>query len=192
MRLLGKILVKSIDIMQAFTINMGGLLLVFIVGLMTTAVLFRYVVQNPVYLAEGFLQLMMGWMVFLLMASVSRRDEHIRIGFFVNKVLGPRAKPFIFALENISSLVLCIYFGFWGIRWVQMALRLGMVHPYNAEGDTYAVWIRWIIVPIGVWLTAVIYIERIFIQARSVYRQRKAKREEDMGVGIASQFEEGM
>ncbi|MFC2058546.1 TRAP transporter small permease, partial [Chloroflexota bacterium] len=107
MRLLGKILVRSIDVMQAFTTNMGGLLLVFIVGLMTTAVLFRYVVQNPVYLAEGFLQLMMGWMVFLLMASVSRRDEHIRIGFFVNKVLGPRAKSFIFALENISSLALC-------------------------------------------------------------------------------------
>ncbi|MFC2059045.1 TRAP transporter small permease [Chloroflexota bacterium] len=192
MSILGKIVGKFLDKLQSFTGNFGVALLGFITLMMTVEVVSRYIIRTPVYMAEAFVTIMMGWIVFILLGSVARRDEHIRIGFFISKALGSRAKPFIFALESITGLALCIYLCYWGIKWIQLAMMLGIKESYTPNMDEYPAWIPWMIVAIGMGISALYYLERIVKQAQSIYRHRRAPGENEMPGDLPPSLEEGM
>ncbi|MFC1993676.1 TRAP transporter small permease [Chloroflexota bacterium] len=192
MGFLGKVTGKFLDILQSFTVNLSVVILVFMTLMMTVEIVSRYIIKSPVYMAEHFVMIMMGWIVFLLIGSVARRDEHIRIGFFVTKVLGSKAKSFTFALESITGLVLSGYLTYWGIKWVQLAMKLGMKESYTPEMDQYPAWVPWIVVAIGMGLATLFYLERIVRQARSIYRHRKTKRLDEMSVEIPPILDKGI
>ncbi|MFC1963049.1 TRAP transporter small permease [Chloroflexota bacterium] len=192
MSFLGKIASKFFDILQSFTGNLGVVLLILITLMMTVEIVSRYIIQAPVYMAEQFVMIMMGWIVFLLLGSVARRDEHIRIGFFVTRVLGHRARTFIFALESITGAALCGYLTYWGIRWVQLAMKLGIKESYTPQMDEYPAWIPWTVVAIGMGIATLFYLERIVRQVQSIYRHRKSRRLEVMADETPLIVEEGM
>ncbi|MFC1963020.1 TRAP transporter small permease [Chloroflexota bacterium] len=192
MSFLGKIVGKFLDILHSFVGNFGVVLLFFIALMMAVEIVSRYILKAPVYMAEQFVMIMMGWIVFLLIGSVAKRDEHIRIGFFVTKVLGSKAKPFIFALESITGFVLCGYLTYWGTKWVQLGMKLGARQSYTPQMDEYPAWIPWIIVAIGMGLTTLFYLERIVRQAQSIYRHRKAAKLEERPGEMPPILEEGM
>ncbi|MFC1926134.1 TRAP transporter small permease [Chloroflexota bacterium] len=172
--LIVKALSKYMDTMHKATTALSVVFLFFTVIIMTYAVVARYL-TSALFYGEPFVVIMLVWTVFLLIGSVARRDEHIRIGFFVNKLLGKRASPFIYGLESVASLALCIYFAYWGIRWVQLAMIINEGISYNELGDEYPAWIPYIIAPGGLIIAATFYLERIVRQARSIYHNIKAK-----------------
>jgi len=118
------------------------------------------------------LTLLMVWFVFLLVGSVSRGDEHIKISGLVEVVLRKRAKAFLFMVENIVALPLCIYFTWAGYCWIAHRMSQGSL-SFIGEYHTYPAWIPNIIVPIGFGIASLFYLERTAKQVRAFLLRRR-------------------
>ncbi|MFC2058259.1 TRAP transporter small permease [Chloroflexota bacterium] len=171
---LGRLASKFMSLLQLTNITISVFFLLVIVGLMFVEVVSRNLGGSVIAFAETIIRLTMGWTVFLLLSSVARLNEHIRIGFFIEKALGQRAGSFVYALENIVMIPLCIYLGWVGYRWVAFYFRLGFRDELTTiGGPTYPTWIPMVILPIGLFLCAAFYLERMITQIHATRFRRK-------------------
>ncbi|MFC1926765.1 TRAP transporter small permease [Chloroflexota bacterium] len=187
---LGRLARKFMSLLQLTNTSISVLFLMIIVLLMFMEVVSRYVVGGSVVsFAETIIRLTMGWTVFLLLGSVARMNEHIRIGFFIDKALGPKAGSFVYAMENIVMLPLCIYLGWVGYRWVAFYFRLGFRDELTTiGGPTYPTWIPMVILPIGLFICAAFYLERMITQIHAI-RLRRKEQDTDGDSGEAAEIE---
>jgi TRAP-type C4-dicarboxylate transport system permease small subunit len=166
---------KLLALVQRATIAVSVVLLLVMTWGMFAGVVMRYFVGGHVPYLETFLGVLLAWSVFLLIGSVARRDEHIRIGFFAETVLRQRAQPFFTALENIISLPLLIYLAWVGYRWVVFHMDQGTREFLGRSTTTYPVWPTITVVSIGCGIGALFYLERTVKQVRSLLLRRQKK-----------------
>jgi len=181
---LGRLARKFMSLLQLTNTGISVFFLMAIVILMFMEVVSRYVFGGSVIsFAETIIRLTMGWIVFLLLGSVARMNEHIRIGFFIDKALGERAGSFVYTLENIVMIPLCIYLGWTGYRWVAFYFRLGFRDELTTiGGPTYPTWIPMVILPIGLFICAAFYLERMITQIHAIrFRRKEQDTEGDSG-----------
>jgi TRAP-type C4-dicarboxylate transport system permease small subunit len=176
---------RLLGLLEAATSAMGGAFLILITTLTFIGVLGRYFFGFALGFSGTLITLMMGWGVYLLVGSVARRDEHVRIAFLIQWVLGQRAKSVYHALENIVSLGLCsllIYAGYLLIASYREIGQVSMFMPTASGSIKYPAWIDVIVIPLGFFIAALFYMERIINQIRSLRRRQRephANSEED-------------
>ena len=100
MRSLASVLGKILGGTEGFTTHLAAVVLSIVTLMMTWEIITRYIMDKPLFLAEQFIMLMMGGIVFLVLGVVGRRDEHIRIGFFISKLLFFNAGIKILVLQS--------------------------------------------------------------------------------------------
>lgn len=131
-------------------------------------VVLRYVFESATIWAEEVVRYSFVWLVLLTSAIAVRRNRHIRIDFFVNKLSpGPR-----FLLEMVSSLMILVFLIFLlreGLTIVastghqsSQALKIPMSYPYLA-------------IPLGTILMIVFMLELMVKQYRH-YRESRNRR----------------
>ncbi|MFC1963047.1 TRAP transporter small permease [Chloroflexota bacterium] len=159
--------------------------LIVMATLMFVVTVVRYFVVISFGWTEEVLGFLLAWSVFLLIGAAARRGEHIRVGFFLERFLGEnRAKNVSTVVENVVGLAACSYFTWYGCKWVIWGFRHGL-ESWSAGGFYYALWIPWIIVPIGLGLISFFYLERCIGQLAHLVsrktRQESTPQHEDNG-----------
>lgn len=162
--------------LQGATSAMGAVFLMLIATLMFIDVIGRYFGGFALGFSPTLITLMLGWGVYLLVGSVARRDEHVRISFVIERVLGQRAKAVYHAVENILSLGLCGFLIYAGYLLIASYMEIGqqtLFMPRAAGSIKYDAWINVIVIPLGFFIAALFYIERIAKQIRSLRRKQR-------------------
>ncbi|MFC1926673.1 TRAP transporter small permease [Chloroflexota bacterium] len=150
----------------------GILLLIGMTGLTFVSVISRYVFNKPIVGTEDLMGFMVAWSVLILLGSVSRRDRHIRMTFFITKLLGEeRAKKVWITVENLCGLGLCSYFFWQGLRWVLNTYNAGLFK--QAAAFNYPMWTVRVIAPLALGLAALFYLERCIRQISNIVANRR-------------------
>ncbi len=176
---------KLLRFLQVATGTVAGVFLALTVVLMFVEVLARYFLNWSIPFALVLIEGMLVWGVFLLVGSVARDDGHVRIGFFIERVLGHRAKPFYTTVENIFSLVASSFLVYVGYRLIAHEIHTGMkgviIPGSGAQGTDfmYYLWVPMLIIPLGFFITSVFYMERIANQVRSFLRRKGREQPEE-------------
>lgn len=103
---------------------------------------------------------MIAWSVFILMGPVTRSDEHIRVSFLPEKILGKeRGDIFIFALESMAGLFLCLLLAVSSYDLIITTKSINY-RIQSSGGWYYPMWIVRSGVFFGFCLSALFYLER--------------------------------
>ena len=185
----GAIATRIIGFLEGLIHNITGVFLGIIILLMAFEVVARYLLKSPFMYAEPFIMMMMAFNVFLLIGPVARPNEHIRIGFFSARIFGRHANAIMFGAESLVSLGLTGYFVYWGIRWVELGRKLGVTETITPNGDTYPAWIPHLIVPIGLSMAGLFYIERVVRQIQILTGHSKGQGKDELPTGETADLE---
>ena len=156
--------------------------MILITVLMLLEIMGRYVAGYAFGFSTAVIALMTGWGVYLLVGSVARRDQHVRIGFFVEKILGRRAQPVYHTLENVFSIGLCGFLVYAGYLLIASYMRQGtetVFMPTKTGSIEYPAWINLLILPLGFFIAILFYVERIGKQIQSLRHRGRG----DPGIG---------
>jgi len=165
-----RLFTRSLDIVQNITVYITKGFLLIMVGMMFAEVICRlFTGGSLLQFGQTILRAMVAWSVFLLVGSVARRDEHIRITFFIEKALGNRAQTVWSVLEDIVALPICIFLVWAAWRWMAFTIEQDVrLTLFQLAGFTYPSWIIHIVFPVGMGLGALFYIERIVRRVHSL------------------------
>lgn len=103
---------------------------------------------------------MIAWSIFIMMGPVTRSDEHIKVSFLPEKVLGKeKGATFMFALESILGLALCIFLSIHAYNLIIHTKAFGL-RIESSAGWYYPMWIVRSGVFAGFVISALFYLER--------------------------------
>ncbi|MFC2058117.1 TRAP transporter small permease [Chloroflexota bacterium] len=167
---------KFLDLLQKITVYLAEAFLLIMVALMFAEVIARFFGGSIIMYGQTILRGLVAWSVFILIGSVSRENSHIRIGFFAEKLLGERAPRIWSILEDIVTLPILIFLIWAAWLWVDFYIAQGLKETlFSITGLRYPSWIPVIIVPIGLGIAAIFYIERIVKQLASLRSSRRGR-----------------
>ncbi|MFC1963036.1 TRAP transporter small permease [Chloroflexota bacterium] len=142
----------------------GVLMLVSIVALVFLNITSRLVVVLPLGWLVDVIIFMLVWTIFMLLGPVARKNEHIRVGFLLERLLGQKkAQECWIALESICGFIISCFFVYHGYRWIVFTYDKHQM-LYSPGGFWYVLWIPRIGLPLGFFILAVIYLERVIKQ----------------------------
>lgn len=176
-----KVVTKVLDLLENLTKGTGGAFVFLMATLYFAQVIARYVFREGIPNALLVTVMCMVWLCFLLVGSLARQDEHIRIGAVTEAVFKGRARDFRFVVENLVALPLCIYLSHAAVRWVGRTITSGD-RVYISASDSYAAWIPHIIVPVGLCIASLFYLERNMRMLNSLLARRKGRRHPESSV----------
>lgn len=163
---------KFLDFVQRGTTIVTASFLLLITVMMVFEVVGRYFAGFTLGFSSTLITIMTGWGVYLLIGSVARRDQHVKIGFFIEWVLGRRrAKPVYETVENVFSLGMCCFLIYAGYLLIASYMRAGteaVFMPTETGSIDYPAWINLIAIPLGFFIAMLFYLERIGKQIRSL------------------------
>ncbi|MFC2058226.1 TRAP transporter small permease [Chloroflexota bacterium] len=155
-----------------FATILGVSILVAMTGLILVNTLSRTIVVLPIGWLEDVVTVAVAWSVFLLLGPVAKRDSHIRVGFFMQKVLGiQRASSAWRALECVFGFGIAAYLSYYGYYWLILSYDMHTI-SYSAGGFWYPVWITRTVVPMGMGILAFLYLSRGLCQLASFMNVR--------------------
>jgi len=105
---------KALDIIDKIICHIIGVLFLLMTVLVSSSILSRYTFQHPLAWSEEIARFMMVWICFLGTAICSNREEHLKMGFSIAKLISPQFdKQVLFLLEAafIVFLILLIKAG---------------------------------------------------------------------------------
>ncbi|UCC59707.1 MAG: TRAP transporter small permease, partial [Dehalococcoidia bacterium] len=110
---------------------------------------------------EHVIILMLVWSIFILVGSSTRRDDHIIVGFFIEKIAGSeeRARRIRTVLDTVIGLGISTFLVWALYRWAAYSHSLGSLIYITGTGY-YAEWIRRVPVVVGIGLVSFFYLER--------------------------------
>ncbi|MFC1974342.1 TRAP transporter small permease [Chloroflexota bacterium] len=168
--------------LDRFAVGLGIFMLFVTVGLIFVNSSARVIVILPAGWIEDVVVFMVAWSVFLMLGPVAKRDEHIRVGFLVSRVLGEKKAETVWtAVENIIGLGFASLFAFYGYEWVVFSYDQHLIR-YSPGGFWYAVWIVRIAVPLGMSILAFLYLERT-IRQLMLFITRRRNRDQVLSSG---------
>ena len=185
---------KFLDFCQRGTSAMGASFLILITVLMIIEVVGRYFASFTLGFSSTLINIMTGWGVYLLVGSVARRDQHVRIGFFIEKVLGRRAEPVYHTVENVFSLGLCCFLIYAGYLLIASTMQQGTESIFMSTKTgsiDYPAWIDLIVIPLGFFIAILFYGERIANQIRSLIRYLSGRGQGEQGIGSGEEVISG-
>ena len=148
------------DFMDNFWQIVGVAILTGMWGLLLLNALSRLTGILPINWSMEITGYMVAWSLFVMMGPIARSDQHIKITFLSEKVLGEkRAASFMHAVENLLGLFLCTYLSYHAITLVKETKLLGLTEE-SSEGWEYPLWIIQSGIVVGFALTALYYFER--------------------------------
>ncbi|MFC1994216.1 TRAP transporter small permease [Chloroflexota bacterium] len=160
-----------------FPLGLAVFFLVSVTGLVFINTVLRPITVLPMIWLEDIAMYVVAWSVFILLGAVARRDEHIRVGFFAEKLLGEqRAKSLWTTLENVVGLGFACFLTYHSYRYVVNTYEMHTIR-YVGTSFSYALWIPRIVVPLGAGILAVLYLERTLRQLRSFKAARRSERQ---------------
>jgi len=173
---------KLLDFFQRATTAMAASFLILITVMMVIDVVGRYFAGFTLGFSSPLINIMTGWGVYLLVGSVARRDQHVRIGFFIERVLGRRAEPVYHTVENVFSLGMCGFLIYAGYLLIASYMDQGteaIFMPTKTAYIGYPAWINLIVIPLGFFIAILFYVERIGNQIRSLRRKQREPQDEN-------------
>jgi TRAP-type C4-dicarboxylate transport system permease small subunit len=180
-----KFLLKALDTIPAWiekaTMLASVLMLIAMVGIMFLSTIFRYLLNSPWKWSEEALVFMLAWSIFILLGTVARRDEHVRIGFVMELLLGPeKAKRVWTVIENVLGLGVGIFLAYAGYTWLDISRDMGSI-SWSAAGFSYPQWVTRIVPTLGLSLLAFFYLERNTRMIIAFFAARRSKKPADFG-----------
>jgi TRAP-type C4-dicarboxylate transport system permease small subunit len=155
-------------------------MLILMVSIMFLATIFRYILESPWKWSEEALVYLMAWSIFILIGSVARQNEHIRIGFVMERIMGgpKRAAVVSNALENIIGVCIAIFLAYAAVRWTNTSREMGTI-VWSATGVKYSQWLVRIIPTAGLCLLSLFYLERSIRMLLALVHSRRQPRSDD-------------
>lgn len=181
-----RFLLRALDVFPAWveraTMLASILMLIGMVLIMFVSTVFRYIVELPMKWSEEALMFMLAWSIFILMGSVARRDEHVRIGFVMEWVMGSpeKARRVWNVLENVIGLGISIFLAYAAYRWLNISRDMGSI-VWSAAGFSYPQWLTRIVPTLGLFLLSFFYFERNIRMLLAVVASRRKDQSSDNG-----------
>jgi len=101
--------IKILDIIEEIFCHIIGGLFLAMTLLVFVSVLSRYLFHTPLAWSEEIARFMMVWMGFLGAAVCSKREEHIKMGFSIAKLVSPQFEKIVLSLLNVAFIVFLIF-----------------------------------------------------------------------------------
>jgi TRAP-type C4-dicarboxylate transport system permease small subunit len=165
---------------ERLTMGLSVTMLILMVSIMFLATIFRYILESPWKWSEEALVYLMAWSIFILMGSVARQNQHVRIGFLMERIMGgpKRAELVSSALENIIGVCIGIFLAYAAVRWTNTSREMGTI-VWSATGVSYSQWLVRIIPTTGLCLLSLFYLERSIRMLISLVRSRRRPKSDD-------------
>lgn len=143
------------------SISAGIIMLFLMLALTFMSVILRYGFDISYAWYEHVIILMLVWSIFILVGSSTRRDDHITVGFFIEKIAGSeeRARRIRTVLDTVIGLGISTFLVWALYRWAAYSHGLGS-QIYITGTGYYAEWIRRVPVVVGIGLVSFFYLER--------------------------------
>ncbi|UCC60772.1 MAG: TRAP transporter small permease [Dehalococcoidia bacterium] len=160
-----RFIIRILDVFPAWveraTLLASVLMLIGMAGIMFLSTIFRYLLDSPWKWSEEALVYMLAWSIFILMGSVARQYGHVRISFFIDRIMGSpdKAQRLSNVMENIIGLGIGIFLAYSAFRWMNFSREMGAI-VWSAAGFTYAQWLTRIVPTLGLCLLSFFYLER--------------------------------
>lgn len=117
---------------------LGMVVLVVMLSVISYQVFARYVLEAPTFWSEELARFLMAWVTMLGSAALIRKNDHIAVDFFVNRLplAGQRFAHFVCDLLTLGTCGLLGYYGtqlmILGSRTSSPGMGLKMAYPYAA------------------------------------------------------------
>lgn len=157
-----RVFVKALDLIEVLA-NSAGVLVIAAIAVVTFVfVIYRYIPQlPPLGWGVELCSLLCLGAVFFGVATVTRRNRHIKMTFFAEFLFKQRAPSFMAAAENITGLGICVLLSVLGYRFVHSSYLMGT----NAYGALkYPLWVPQTMLLVGPALMVIFYLERLIRQ----------------------------
>jgi len=99
---------KTLDIIEKIFCHIIGVLFLLMTLLVFTSILSRYIFHNPLAWSEEIARFMMVWICFLGTAICSNREEHLKMGFSLAKLISPQFDKLVLFLLEVAFIVFLI------------------------------------------------------------------------------------
>ncbi|MFC1926540.1 TRAP transporter small permease [Chloroflexota bacterium] len=173
--------------LEKLTSGFGVLLVLGMAGILFVATILRYVFNYTIGWSLDMTTFMLTWSVFIVIGSATRRNAHIRIGFFLEMMVGEkRARVISITLENVIGLAMCSFLAWTGYRWIAMTRDQGL-SVWSTGGFKYPVWIPIIVVALGMGLAGIFYLERTIKQILALGAFKRSAGMIEQGEGTRGQ-----
>ncbi|MFC2018119.1 TRAP transporter small permease [Chloroflexota bacterium] len=148
------------NVIDTFWMTFAIALLVSMWGLLLVNTVAKWLDIYSVGYTLEFVKYMMAWSIFVVMGAVTRTNDHIRVSFFPEKLLGERrGAVFMYVTENLVALGMCIYFTIHAYRFIIESYNSDFVE-HSIGGWNYQMWIIRIGILVGFLFASLFYFER--------------------------------
>ncbi len=151
--------------LEKLSLGAAVFLLLAMAGFMFSSIIARYVFNRPIAWSEELLTFLFSYSIFIVLGAVVKSDQHIRIGFFLEKIAGEeRAKRIWTTLENVIGLGITAFFAYTAYRWTAASYTIGEREFTQFIQNFYPVWIVKVLPTVGMGLLSFFYLERCIKQ----------------------------
>jgi len=99
---------KTLDILDKIICHFIGVLFLLMTLLVSSNIVFRYIFHHPLAWSEEIARFMMVWICFLGTAICSHREEHLKIGFSLAKLISPQFDKLVLIILEAAFIVFLI------------------------------------------------------------------------------------
>ncbi|MEE8385156.1 MAG: TRAP transporter small permease subunit, partial [Dehalococcoidia bacterium] len=115
--------------------------------------------------------------IFVVLGAVTRSNQHIRVGFVLEWLVGERKAQRIWTtLENVIGLGLTAFLAYTAVRWAAESHATGEKEFTHFIENFYSVWIIKVMPAVGICLLSFFYFERCARQLLSYISSRSRTR----------------
>jgi len=114
-------------------------------GWISVAVVFRYILKNPIACTEELTRFLLVWGVMLGMALTLKEGRHIRVTTFFDK-FSPKTQVFIDFIIDILAIIVLVVFVTQGYKLAYFSKNIGEISQGGLE---YPIWWSQIALAIG-------------------------------------------
>ena len=125
-------------------------------------VIMRYVFHNAIYWAEELVRYLMVWLIFLGGSQVAKREGHITVDV-VQTAVPPKARTVMVFSVHIVTIVFCLVLTYYSYHQMMRVFSSKQISP----AMELPMWIPYLSIPVGSFLIAVRYTQRLWGSIRS-------------------------
>ena len=144
---------------------LSAVLILFVLGIVTYAIIRRYVLGAPLLWGDEFVGLVLVAIIMLGAAEALRKGDHIAIDLLSNRT-GPRASHTLALWSDLAVLAFAIILGWSSWIAIKFAYEFGEYSPGNIEVQTWILQLPMLIGSILIGLVAVTRLLERLIQGR--------------------------
>lgn len=169
-----KVLETVASWLEKLSLGAAVLLLLVMAAFMFSSIIARYVFNSPIPWSEELLTFLLSYSIFVVLGAVTRGDQHIKIGFVMERLLGERkAQRVSTILENVIGLGLTAFLAYTAVRWAAESHATGEREFTHFIQNFYPVWIIKVLPAVGICLLSFFYFERCARQLLSFISSRR-------------------